>query len=401
MPKKQKLYIGMLGGFSLTYGDKCISDQTIRSKKIWVPLEYLISFRNREVSQNELIELLYPNGKSDNPGNALKTLIFRIRAVLDELGYKDGRDMLVHYRDSYAWNPDMDFEVDVDRFELLCKKGASIQFSDEERIEAYLEAIDLYKGDFLPMSAYEPWVIPLNAYYHNTYLNAVHNAVNMLRALERYSQIVKICQNAIAIDKYDEFLYYNLILALVELKNPQAALAQYKEMTDLFYGEFGVTPSKELMALYKEITKATRGVETDLSMIKEAMREEAETGGAFYCEYEVFKDIYRLEVRAAERTGNSLYLCLITANGKTGTPPSAKTLNSAIDKLRECIKGSLRRGDAYARYSVSQFILMLPGTTYETGSMVIERILKRFYRENPRASVVLAYSIQPFEIGLN
>lgn len=111
----------MLGGFSLTCGDKTISDQTIRSKKIWIPLEYLIAFRNREVSQNELIELLYPFGKSENPGNALKTLIFRIRAVLEELDYMDGRDMLIHYRDSYAWNPDMDFEVDVDRFEALCK----------------------------------------------------------------------------------------------------------------------------------------------------------------------------------------------------------------------------------------------------------------------------------------
>ncbi|MCE5236360.1 MAG: SARP family transcriptional regulator, partial [Eubacteriales bacterium] len=355
MPKNQKLHIGMLGGFSLTYGDKTISDQTIRSKKIWVPLEYLIAFRNREVSQNELIELLYPSGKSDNPGNALKTLIFRIRAVLDELSYMDGRDMLVHHRDSYAWNPDMDFEVDVDRFELLCKKAASSQFGDEERIAAYLEAVDLYKGDFLPMSAYEQWVIPLNAYYHNTYLNAVHSAVDMLRALERHSEIVRICRQAITIDKYDEFLYYNLILALVEMKNPQAALVQYKEMTDLFYGEFGVTPSKELMALYKEITKATNSVETDLNAIKESMREAAESGGAFYCEYEVFKDIYRLEVRAAERAGNTLYLCLITANGKTGAPPSAKTLNSAIDKLRACIGGSLRRGDAYARYSVSQF----------------------------------------------
>lgn len=396
MPKKQKLQIGMLGGFSLTYGDRTVNDQIIRSKKIWIPLEYLIAFRNREVSQNELIELLYPSGKSDNPGNALKTLVFRIRAVLDGLGYMDGRDMLVHYRDSYAWNPDMDFEVDVDRFERLCKKAASAQFGDAERIAAYLEAIDLYKGDFLPMSAYEPWVMPLSAYYHNMYLNAVHSAVEMLRALERHTEVARVCRQAIAIDKYDEFLYYNLILALVELKNPQAALAQYKEMTDIFYGEFGVTPSKELMALYKEIAKDARGVETDLAAIKELMSEESEAGGAFYCEYEVFKDIYRLEVRAAERTGNTLYLCLITANGKTGAPPSVKTLNSAIGKLRACIAGSLRRGDAYARYSVSQFILMLPGTTYETGSVVVERILRRFYRENPRAAVVLSHSLQSF-----
>jgi hypothetical protein len=42
--------------------------------------------------------------------------------------------------------------------------------------------------------------------------------------------------------------------------------------------------------------------------------------------------------------------------------------------------------------------MMLPGTTYETGSMVVERILKRFYRENPRTAVVLTYSLQSFEV---
>lgn len=395
--QQETLKISMFGGCSLTYGDVTLDDKNIRSKKIWTPLEYMIAFRSRDISREELIEVIDPQEKSENPSNTLKTLIHRMRHTLDELHMADGKDIIIQSRGSYAWNPQIPCEVDTELFESLCQEGDRAEDS-EEKLQAYEKAIRLYKGDFLPKSAMESWAVQLNVYYHTMYINTAHKAVELYRAMGKFNQIVETCQNALKIDPYDEFFYRELILALVELKNSQAALDQYQKMSSLFYKEFGVTPSKELTKLYREIIKSTKKVETDLSVIKEDLWDRDSTRGAYFCEYEIFKDIYRLEVRSAARTGVSVYICLLTFVGKNAKAPALKMLNKYMDRLQDCICHSLRRGDVFSKYSVSQYILMLPTVTYETGEMVLNRIISNFRSENPSCPLRLEYTMQPLDM---
>ncbi|MBR6637264.1 MAG: SARP family transcriptional regulator, partial [Lachnospiraceae bacterium] len=119
--------------------------------------------------------------------------------------------------------------------------------------------------------------------------------------------------------------------------------------------------------------------------------------GAFYCEYEFFKDIYRLEARSAERTGNSIYLCLMTITTPSGNQPPLNNLNKAMDKLKTCIFNSLRSSDIFSRYSVSQYILMLPTTSYESGERVLKRIAGEFQKANSNDRIILQYKLQPLE----
>ena len=395
--EKPKLYINMLGGTSLTYMGKTINDQNIRSKKFWLLLEYLISFRNRDISQQELLDLIYPEGKSENPGNALKTLMHRIRNVLDELGYTNSRDMIIQTRGTYAWNINMDYTIDVDEFETLCNKGNSPWAPEEEKLESYTKAIEIYKGDFLHKAALESWAVQFNVFYHTLYCNIVHKTVELLKKRNEHDAIIEICQKALNIDAFDEFLYYNLILAMINVNNLQAALTEYRKMSNLFYKEFGVNPSKDITKLYKEIIKTSKKVETDLNVIKESLNENLEGGGAFFCEFEIFKDIYNLETKSTPRTGETVYLCLLTLTSSNGGLPSIKLLNTYMDKLRDCVKKSLRENDLFAQYSVSQYILLLPLTTYENGEMAINRILKSFHRLYPYCPLTIAYSLQQLD----
>ena len=53
------LRVCMFGEFSLSMNGQTINDSDNRSKKIWLLLPYMIYFRNRGISQEELIELLW------------------------------------------------------------------------------------------------------------------------------------------------------------------------------------------------------------------------------------------------------------------------------------------------------------------------------------------------------
>lgn len=393
---EQIVYVNMLGEFAIRVGDKVISDQANHSKKMWNILEYLIAFRKKEISQNDLIELLWEDEGSTNPNGALKTLMHRVRNLLKALE-ADDMNFIVQSRRTYAWNNALPCVVDTDEFENLYKEGLAITSDDDLRLAKFRKAISMYKGDFLPKTSHETWVVPLAAYYHTMYLKLVKDTIDLLAKRQEFEDIANICWQAITIDQFDEDLHYQLIYALYRSNNQHAALKQYSTTTDLFFEKFGITPSDKLQALYKEIVKTSKDIETDLNTIKDNLREQQQKSGAFYCEYEFFKDIYRLEARSAERTGNSIYLCLMTITTPSGNQPPLSNLNKAMDKLKACIFNSLRSSDIFSRYSVSQYILMLPTTSYESGERVLKRIVGEFQKMNNNDRIILQYKLQPLE----
>ena len=397
MAENIPLKINMFGEFSISYNGNVINDQSTRSKKLWMLLEYLVAFRGKEISQNDLIELLWPEEDNSNPSNTLKTLVHRVRNVLDELNYQDGKDMILYRRGSYAWNGELECLVDTDIFEKLNKKAASGNISDEKRLDLYLQALDIYKGDFLPKAARETWAVPISTYYHSQYITLSHKAIELLRVDERWEDIINLCKKAVEIDPYDELLHYDLILSFVYSDKQQAALKHYEYVTDLFYSKFGVTPSSDLMNLYKEIQKTNQAMEIDLNVIKEGLREKEVTAGAFFCEYGIFKEIYQLEARAVARSGQSMFICLMTISNNKGEVPTQKLLNSSMEKLQGTIQSTLRRGDAFTRYSVAQYLIMLPTTTFEKANMVLERITKKFRHDYPKVPILIAYKAQPLD----
>ncbi|MGI5984524.1 MAG: SARP family transcriptional regulator [Clostridiales bacterium] len=397
MSDRKAMQVSMLGGCSLAYGGSTLDGKSVRSRQIWTLLEYLITYRFRCVAQEELIDLLYMEEKIKTPLSALKTLIHRARAELSSLGIMDGKEMIQKCTGGYRWNPDIPLEIDTERFEELVKKASLYEFDGENQLRLRLEAIDLYKGDFLPDAAGDIWAMSITAYYRFLYMDLVHSVLAALIERDMYEDVISVAGKALSIDPYDESLYVNLILALINTNQAQAARTRYEKMMKLFYSELGVTPSKELQALYKKLLESDNGVETDLDVIKSQMKEMDGAKGAFFCEYAFFKDVYRLEARSAAREGGCVHICLISISGKDGRPPAQKVRNEAMRKLSECIRKSLRRGDVYSRYSISQFVILLPLTSYENGKAVLERIKHRFRRDYPRLPVSVTYSLQEVE----
>lgn len=396
MAERELLEIRMLGEFSLSYNGKTINDQSSRSKKLWVLLEYLITFRNKEISQNDLIELLWADDEIANPVNTLKTLLHRARAAISDLGFSGGKELVVSRRGTYAWNNYIPIEVDADVFDAHCKRAAACHDS-EERLEHLLSALSVYHGNFLPKSSCEAWVVPISAYYQSLFIKAVQDATELLDLNGRYEDIIAICQKAIAIDPYNETFHQSMILALIKNGNHKGAIHHYDYVTELFFNEFGVTPSKELTALYREIVKTENSLELDLGTIKQNLADAVHEPGAFYCEYEFFKDIYKLNARTCARSGQVIQLALLTLFTKEGDQLVKERVNSNMERLREIVNNSLRRGDIYTRYSISQYLLMLPTASFENSEMVVNRIVRSYRRQYPKADVSIRYKLLPLD----
>lgn len=382
----------MLGSFSIRAGDKVLSDSSGRSKMLWNLLGYLIANRRRDISQEQLIESLW--GEDDlgsDPQNSLKNLVYRLRNLLEPLGSEN--QLIVLKRKSYAWNNSLPCRIDTEEFERLYKAAASGGPDEEERIGLYQKAVDLYRGDFLPRLLDSDWVIASSTYYKTTYLKCVKSLSALLHAHGRMDEASLLCEKATMVEPYDESIHELLIRSYLATGRRQEAIRHYEYISELFYNNLGVNLSDKLRSLMREVIKQATGVENDFAVIKKDLKEAERIEGAFFCDYEIFKNIYRLEARMAERFGQSVFAVLLTLESSGGNvqPETAK----AMQLLKTTLQAGLRKSDVVARFSPTQYILMLPSLTFENGQKVLQRIVDKFAAHNSSRQIRLNIVLHP------
>ncbi|MEA4934637.1 MAG: BTAD domain-containing putative transcriptional regulator [Lawsonibacter sp.] len=392
----KQLRVRMLGSFSIELGDKKIDDSWNRSRKVWLLLAYMIYYRNRPISQEELTGLLWGEEESSaNPANALKTMFHRVRTMLDQLEEYAGHHLIVRQRGGYAWNPEISIRLDLEEFDNLCRAGAAA--AEDERLQRYLGAIELYQGDFLTKLSTEPWVVPIATYFHNLYTHAVQEALLLLEERNRREEAIRLCRKAVEVEPYNEDLYRHLMRNLVDMKDQRGAIAVYEDMSELLFSNFGVMPAEDIRALYREAVRVVNDRAIPLGVVRDQLRETETAAGALFCDYDFFKVLYHAEARLVARRGDAIHIGLLSILGKGGKELSKRSMGRAMENLQEQVRLSLRRGDVAAQCSVSQYILMLPQANYENSCMVCERIIKAFGRQYPHSPAELNYSVQPLE----
>ena len=164
----------------------------------------------------------------------------------------------------------------------------------------------------------------------------------------------------------------------------------------MLYQELGVRPSDGLQELYKYLHTSSEDVQYDLASIKYNLGElKSSNTGAFLCSLDVFRQIYQLESRVIERSGQSVFLGVVAVMTQERKMPDSKTLTQTLSHLKQVALDSLRRGDVVSQYSKSQLVMLLPGTSYENCQRVVSRLEKRFYHTYPYQPVLLISSLEP------
>lgn len=396
-----KLRVKMFGEFEMSIGDCSISEKINNSKKMWRFLKYIIIHKDKPVSQKDLIDVLWPGGNSKDPYNALKNLLYRLRIALEENDMPNAKKIITLKNNKFAWNAEVECEFDFIEFEKLIKEINIDGISEERTIELCFQALEIYRGDLARTYAGEQWIVPVNTYYHTLYIELVKKICGILMENRRYDEIIQICENSIKIDEYEESFYEFMINSLLKKGSSKEAMRRYESVVDLFYNKLGINISQSFKSLYREIIKTEKNTEFDLSVIKDDLREQSRKAGAFLCEYEIFKDIYRIEARLLERTGKSIYIALFNMTDMNDDAPVVKILSSCMENFLEIAVKSLRKGDVISRFSQSQYILLLPGITYENAEIVLERIIKNYKRVYPKKKVKIFYTLQPMEPIIN
>ena len=204
--------------FSLSQGGHLILEGPLKSSKVFQLLQYFLAHRSKSFTKEHLIELLYGDEFVDNPTNALKIIVHRLRKQILSLGLPE-REYIINYNGKYGWNPEIPCQVDIEIFEHTMKRALHPNAPEEESLKLMLEAIHLYQGPFLGNSLTESWVIPMRVRYEESYKHLMGRACQLIRKKEDYILLLYITSHGLEIYPMDEDFSREKIFALHQLGN--------------------------------------------------------------------------------------------------------------------------------------------------------------------------------------
>ena len=388
-----KVEVYMLGRFMILVDGIDIVPELGNSKKKLALLQYLLLNKGTNISNYSLFESIWPGEENANPESSLKTLISRLRQNLKTLGIGDA---IVTKQGAYRWNDALGAEIDIFRFDELSRQALERGLPDGQSEPLFEEVFRLYQGDLLSGYDTETWIVPKSMYYHNLYLKVLYLYIDYLEAQKRWHDILHYARKGLEVDMFDSSLNLHLMNTMLELGMKNEAMSHYNYTVNLHYTQLGITPSTEILAFYKDLVKIEHDSNASLDIICQDLQAGEGESSAFVCDYSIFRDIYKLNMRNLERLNITIFLGLITispADKKEHT--DLLLLDKVMDLFLTALKRNLRKGDTISRYGPSQFAILLPAINHKTGTIAMERVKKAFYSKHSVPDFVISYKIKP------
>ena len=370
---KETIKIRLLGEFSIEINGKIISAEMNRSKKMWQMLQYLIVYRERKITGQELIELLWPDEQVEKPAYALKTLSYRVRKVLEQLEVPYAKNLIQATDGSYAWNMQYPCQIDIDDFEKICREAEDPTISLRQKMEFWEDALKIYRGEYFICSGIEHWMIHLQTYYYNLWMNAASNLMHELKKQERYDKIIDLGHEYLQKDQLNENLQYYFMWALTKTGKKKEIIEYYNRLTALFMEEIGERPSKKIEQLYLQaIINDTEEIR-DRSLRKGIA--EKDITAPYFCELHIFKNIYEIEQHRMLRNMQDNFIILMGVEENI----EEKLADKYMEQLYAAIMNSLRSGDVVTKKDRYGYMMLLQSISQEQCKLVIQRIIKRIH----------------------
>lgn len=241
-----KIYL--LGTFEVERGDRILRANDWPRKKAAALLKRLAY--QRRLVKDQAIDFLWPESDLTSGMNNLYRVLYSLRQTLDSLAPHGTTGDIFDYQDGVL-NLGESVWVDVTEFEQLSKTKTG---QDPDRQIAQLkEALNLYRGEFLPEDRYEEWtILPRESLFRH------FREVNLILAehyLENrdFSLAIELLSPLLTRDPADEPVHRYLMRAYALSGRRHDALRQYQACVDALASELDVPPGPETASLYDQI----------------------------------------------------------------------------------------------------------------------------------------------------
>lgn len=241
-----------LGRFSVTRYGEALPVAAKSSKKPLELLKVLIAAGGRQVSQESLVEILWPDSEGDAAMQSLYTTTHRLRKLLSDQGLvmEDGRLSLDA---RYIWVDNLAFLRIASRLQELLSV-VKIETADEiGRLGE--QFFRLYQGDFLGADEKHFTYAPMQEKLHLRFLNLAEALGHYWQQQGRADKSIQCYERALEVDPVAEEFYQSLMHSYYTVGRNSDAVILFQRCRKNLSNILGISPSQATLEIYKSIQK--------------------------------------------------------------------------------------------------------------------------------------------------
>lgn len=252
------LRIQMLGSFRVWRGWHEIQTREWQREKARQLFQLLLTYRGHWLQREQICAWLWPDSDLDAAERQFKVTLNALNTALEPLRPPRTAPFFIRRQGlAYSFAPSYGCWIDVDEFELRAA-GALAQDDPEFALRNSQIAVQLYKGDYLAESLYDPWTLEERERLLARFLATATTHANRLVAGGEFQQAVQLCEQVLRRDRGYEEAYQVLMVAHARSGSRSQALRSYTRCVLALHEDLNMEPLPETTELYERIKRNER-----------------------------------------------------------------------------------------------------------------------------------------------
>ncbi len=224
---------------------------TRRAKSL---LGYLLLHRNRRISRECLVDVLWPGWEPTRGRKALRTCLWRLRGALDAAGTPEQESMVMRDGQLVGLRLGADAFIDVEAFDAGLKdiEHEDPTRMDEVRVRQIEEALRLYRGPLLE-HLYDEWCQVEAERCRLRWLHGMEFMMVQNMATQQWEAAIACGQAILQMDPLREHVHQRIMLCHHRRGDRGLAIRQYEACVDVLWRELAIRPMESMRRLYDTI----------------------------------------------------------------------------------------------------------------------------------------------------
>jgi DNA-binding SARP family transcriptional activator len=246
------LRVRTLGGFSIERDGVPVKFARKAPKRLLDLLRLITALGARHVDSARVAATLWPDAEGDEARDALKTMLYRTRALLgaDLLVVREGH---IAFDEDVTWVDTWAIEHVCSRIESLLGSGGTQHVDDGELEKRRVQLFSLYRGHLFGEAELPSWALALRDRLRARFIRSVDALGQRLERIGRNEHAITLYRAALEQDNLAEELYQRLIACHLARGESAQALNAYRRCRELLSIVLGMRPSERTEALVSRI----------------------------------------------------------------------------------------------------------------------------------------------------